>query len=118
MGIRLLSASTNPPAPPGAIEVSTGLVAVTSGVLAARLNKGNDIARPDDTYVWSSTAGGNRSNRIYGTPVEDSHTQRASDGEYVSGGGSIPPIARSAVAHYLMYARFSVGNGQLIDLYA
>ncbi len=117
MGIRLLLASTNPPDPSGATEVSTGLVPIASSALAARLGKGNETSRPVDTYVWSSTAGASRGNHIYGTPVEDSDTQRVATGEYVSAWGSIPPIARTAVAHYLMYARFPLGTGQLIDVY-
>ncbi|MGA8431040.1 MAG: hypothetical protein WB729_14550 [Candidatus Sulfotelmatobacter sp.] len=118
MGIKLLAASTNSPEPSAATDVPTGLVPAVRSPLAKQVGKGNDIGRPGDTYAWSSTARGTRANRIHGTPVEDSDTQRVSDGEYVSALGSIPPIARTAVAHYLMYAGFPVGNAQLVDLYA
>jgi hypothetical protein len=118
MGIKLLPALTNPPDLSGTPDMSTGLVPAARSPLATQVGKGNDIGRPGDTYAWSSSATVGRTNRIYGTPVEDSDTQRASDGEYVSALGSSPPIARAAVAHYLMFARFPVGNGRLLDVYA
>lgn len=118
MGIKLLPALTNPPDLSGTPDVSTGLVPAARSPLSPQVDKENDIAHTRDTYVWSSTAGASRANRIYGTPVKDSDTQRVSDGEYVSAWGSISLVARTAVAHYLLYARFPVGHAQLVDLYA
>ena len=117
MEIRLLPASTNSPDPSGTADIWTGLASFAHSTLANHPGREIAFAGVNDNYAWSSSAQGNRTNLIYGTPVEDPASQNIADGEYVSGWGSTPPIARSAVAHYLMYTRSPGGVGQLIDVY-
>jgi hypothetical protein len=123
MVIRLLPASVDPPDSTGT-AASTSLVLVNRA-LATRVSTPSDSGYPADSYAWSAPAGRAGAHRIYGTPVEDSQGDgasgetRSSAWEYVSGSAWSPPVERTAAAHYLMYAaRFTSGNGQLLNVYA
>jgi hypothetical protein len=124
MSIKLLPASANPLDPSPASDVSTSLAPLTPRALAARPSQISLVPSPD-VFAWSSSTRPGASNLIYGTPVEDSHSDEKSDdtetsrGEYVNGWAWSPPVETTAVAQYLFYAANPAGwNGQLINLYA
>jgi hypothetical protein len=130
MAIKLLPASVVPPDSSGVAEPSTSIVPYDQRAIATRVNGQGSVAYPDDSYVWSSggwsdAAGPGAAPRIYGTPVEDSQNEDASDEtgrsawEYVSGSWWGPSIERAATALYSMYSgMLTAGSGQLINVYA
>jgi hypothetical protein len=111
----------NPVDPSQGRDVSTSLVPVTRRALTPRGGQ-ISLVPSADTFAWSSsTRGGEATNRIDGTPVEDSQSDEtgASGGKYVSGWAWSPPVESTAIAHYLSYAGGPAGwRGRLIDLYA
>jgi hypothetical protein len=125
MEIRLLPAPVDSSDSSDVTAASTSLVPYDHGAVATRASTPSDIVRSADTYVWPASAGRGGANRIYGTPVEDSHSEDASGEtgesiwEYVSGWAWSRPIELTAVAQYLRSAAKSIsGNGLLIDVYA
>jgi len=101
------------------------LVPYSRGVAATRGNASSEIVPSSDTYAWSTAGRRGAAPRIYGTPVEDSESEDASDEtgrsawEYVSGSWWGPSIERAATALYSMYSgMLTEGSGQLINVYA
>ena len=125
MVIKLLPASVHAPDSPGYTSASTSLVPYARGAVPARANASSEIAPTTDTYAWSTAPGRGAAPRIYGTPVEDSESEDASDEtgrsawEYVSGSWWGPSIERAATALYSMYSgMLTAGSGQMINIYA
>ncbi len=120
MSIKLLPASVNPVDPSQAPDVSTSLVPLTQGAITARAGQIR-LVPSADAFAWSSSTRRGGTNRIDGTPVEDSQSDETgrSDWEYVSGWAWSLPVESTAVAHYLSYAAGAASwNGRLINLYA
>jgi hypothetical protein len=125
MVIKLLPASVPAPDSPDEASASTSLVSYARGAVPTRANASSEIAPASDTYVWSTPPGRGTVPRIYGTPVEDSESEDASDEtgrsawEYVSGSWWGPSIERAATALYSMYSgMLTAGSGQLLNVYA
>lgn len=125
MSMKLLPASVNTVdlslAPDArASNVPTSLVPLTHGAITTRAGE-TSLVPSADAFAWSSSTRRGGANRIYGTPVEDSQSDAAggSAWEYLSGWAWSPPVERTAVAHYLLYAaRPASRSGRGIDVYA
>jgi hypothetical protein len=125
MVIKLLPASVHSPDTSGEASASTSLVPYARGAVAGRGNGSSEIVPTYDTYAWSTPTRRGAAPRIYGTPVEDSEGEDASDEtgrsawEYVSGSWWGPSIERAATALYSMYSgMLTAGSGQLVNVYA
>lgn len=119
MSTKLLPASVNPVDPSQAPEVPTSLVLLTQRAITARGQ--SSLAPSADAFAWSSSTRLGTANRINGTPVDDSQSDKTgrSDWEYVSGWAWSFPVERTAVAHYLSYASGPAGwSGRLINVFA
>lgn len=117
MSIKLLPASSTPVDLSPATDVSTSLVLVTQRSLTTRPRQ-ISLVPAADIFARSSSTRRSNSNRINGTPVEDSQSDETSP-EYVSGWAWSSPLENTAIAHYLSYATGSPAwIGRLINLYA
>jgi hypothetical protein len=117
MSIKLLPASVSPVDPP---DVSASLVPLARRAIAVRAGQ-SSLVPSADGFAWSSSTRRGGTNRIDGTPVEDSQSAEtgSSGWEYLSGWAWSHSVECTAIAHYLFYAAGPAGwSGRLIDVYA
>jgi hypothetical protein len=120
--IRLLAAPFDPPPFPEVSAEFMSVVPASSLALAHRASTRNDIASPDENFVWSAYAGSDGSFTFYAVP------RKSSAGDWSSSQwDSVSPAlasssvwsARNAAFQYGMQASVSAPmSGQMINVYA
>jgi hypothetical protein len=120
--IRLLAAPFDPPPLPEVSAEYMSLVPASRLALTHRASAGNDIASPDDNFVWSAYAGSDGSFTFYAVPRKSSAEDWASNQwDSVSAAlmSSSAWSARNAAFQYGMQASMPTPtSGQLINVYA